>query len=201
MVKRLDSGELCFMFLLVDDLFEAGTQQGCDPVIRVVHGNCSGRDLVEASWLLGMSVKLDMSAKTIELSQDRIIGSGLEQCRLKKSSTLPMDPKSGVIPDSHEKARRRLEREVSVIDDGTVLEWLHCKLAMFDSAGMYVMIRGSMPQPVLQWKAIYTCISAQCSRGPPLWMHLVITTHCAVHISLLGHNEVLSPRRTQHAKT
>jgi hypothetical protein len=96
-----------------------------------LHIQC--RDLGEASWLLGMSVKRDMSAKTIELSQERMIGSVLERYSNNKTSTLPMDPNSEVTPDPHEKARRRDEREISVIDDRTVLERLHSKRAMFDS--------------------------------------------------------------------
>jgi hypothetical protein len=133
MVKRLVSGELCFMFLWVDDLIIIGTQQECDTVVRDALGTFKGRDLGEASWLLGMSVKRDMSAKTIELSQERMIGSVLERYSINKTSTLPMDPNSEVTSDPHEKARRRVEREISVTDDRTVLERLHSKLASFDS--------------------------------------------------------------------
>jgi hypothetical protein len=133
MVARLDSGELCFIFLWVDDLIIVGTQQECDRVVRDVLGTFKGRDLGEASWLLGMSVKRDKGAKTIELSQERMIGNVLERYGIEKSSTLPMDPNTEVTPDPHEKARRRNEREISVTDDRTVLERLHAKAAMFDT--------------------------------------------------------------------
>ncbi len=133
MVKRLDSGELCFMFLWVDDLIIVGTQHQCDQVVREVLGTFKGRDLGEASWLLGMSVKRDMSAKTIELSQEQMIGNVLQRYGIEKSSTLPMDPNTEATPDPHDKARRRVEREISVTDDRTVLERLHVKLAMFES--------------------------------------------------------------------
>jgi hypothetical protein len=53
MVYRLDSGELCFMFLWVDDLIIIGTQQECDKVVRDVLGTFKGRDLGEASYSYG----------------------------------------------------------------------------------------------------------------------------------------------------
>jgi hypothetical protein len=75
--ETFGSGELCVLFLWVDDLIIIGTQQECDRVVADVLGTFKGRDLDEASWLLGMSVKRDMSAKIIELSQERMIGSAL----------------------------------------------------------------------------------------------------------------------------
>jgi hypothetical protein len=132
MVKRLVPGELCFVFLWVDDLIIIGTQQECHRVVSDVLGTFKGRNLGEASWLLGMSVKRDMSAKTIELSQERMVGSLLERYSINKSSTLPMDPNSEVTPDPHDK-ERRVEREMSVTDDRALLERLHAKLASFDS--------------------------------------------------------------------
>jgi hypothetical protein len=93
-----------------------------------------GRDLGEALWLIGMSVKRDKSAKTIELSQERMVEGLLKRYSINKSSALPMDPISEVTPDPHEKERRRVEREISVTDDRTLLERLHAKLASFDAA-------------------------------------------------------------------
>jgi hypothetical protein len=63
MVTRLDLGELCFIFLWVDDLIIVGSKQECDRLVRDVLGTCKARDPGEASWLLGMSVKRDKCAK------------------------------------------------------------------------------------------------------------------------------------------
>jgi hypothetical protein len=118
--ETFGSGELCLMFLWVDDLIIIGTQQECDRVVADVLGTFKGRDLGEASWLLGMSVKRDMSAKIIELSQERMIGSVLDRYGIAKSSTLPMDPNTEVAPDPHNKTRRRIEREIGNTDDRPV---------------------------------------------------------------------------------
>jgi hypothetical protein len=121
------------MLFWVDDLIIVGTRHECDLVESDVLGTFKGRDLGEASWLLGMSVKRDMRAKTIELSQQRIIENVLERYSINKTSSLPMIPHSEVTPDPHGKARRRVEREISVTDDRTVLERLYAKLVTFDS--------------------------------------------------------------------
>jgi hypothetical protein len=77
-----------------------------------------------------------------------------------------MYAKAEVSPDSHEKARRRIEREVSVIDDRTVLERLRCKLAILDSAGMYAMIRGSKASTSSAVEShIHMCICAMQPRS------------------------------------
>jgi hypothetical protein len=51
---------------------------------------------------------------TLELSQERMIGSMLERYGIAKSSTLPMDPHIEVTPAPHDKARRRIERQIKL---------------------------------------------------------------------------------------
>jgi hypothetical protein len=94
-----------------------------------------GRDLGAASWVIGMSIKRDVSNKVIELSQQRKIESALtrfgqENARL---SWIPPDATDGPVPDPHEKARAGKQKELAQIDNKEERDKIHEQLAHYDA--------------------------------------------------------------------
>jgi hypothetical protein len=92
-VSESTAGEKQFIFLWVDDLFLVALKEVYDAIAQEVLSTFKGRDLGEASWLLGMKITRDRTRKTLELSQGRRIETALErfnmtQCR---TSAVPMD--------------------------------------------------------------------------------------------------------------
>jgi hypothetical protein len=85
------------------------------------------RDLGEASWVLGMSVKRDTDAKTIEMSQERMIENALERFEQKNSRLcwVPLDNTDGPVPDPHERAREKERKLLGQTDDRDEIEKLN----------------------------------------------------------------------------
>jgi hypothetical protein len=85
------SGEKQFIFLWVDGLIVVASTRACDAIVEQVLKAFKGRDLGEASWVLGMSITRDKAAKTIELSQERMMKTALNvlECRSRKASGYP----------------------------------------------------------------------------------------------------------------
>jgi hypothetical protein len=103
--------------------------------VKHVLNTFKGRDLDAASWVLGMSINRDISNKVIELSQERMIESALarfgqENARL---SWIPLDANDGPVPDPHEKARARKQRELAQIDNREERYTIHEQLAHYDA--------------------------------------------------------------------
>jgi hypothetical protein len=135
---RCDSGEKQFIFLWVDDLIIVAEQASCDAIVERILASFKGRDLGEASWLLGMSVKRNMNDKIVELSQERMIENvlarfGQENARF---SWLPLDATDGPTPDPHEKARTRKRRELAQTDNRDEMDKLNIQLAKYDADAM-----------------------------------------------------------------
>jgi hypothetical protein len=128
------SGEKQFIFLWVDDLIIVASTKACDEVVEQVLNTFKGRDLGEATWVLGMSITRDMAAKTIELSQERMIENCVDRFGMQqqKSVWIPMDPTVEACSDPHDKARKRTERQCSETNDRVETERLNKKLASFD---------------------------------------------------------------------
>jgi hypothetical protein len=60
-----NSGQKEFVFLWVDDLIVAASMKACDAIVEQVLNAFEGRDLGEATWVLGMSVTRDKTAKQL----------------------------------------------------------------------------------------------------------------------------------------
>jgi hypothetical protein len=58
--------------------------KACDEIVEQVLNVFKGRDLGEASWVCGMSITRDKTAKTIELSQDRMIENCVDRFGMQK---------------------------------------------------------------------------------------------------------------------
>jgi hypothetical protein len=65
--RTSSSREKQFIFLWVDDLMIFASKAICDSIVEQVFGTIKGRDLGEATWVLGVSIKRDKEAKTVEL--------------------------------------------------------------------------------------------------------------------------------------
>lgn len=104
MCARSDSGELSFIFLWVDDLIIVADKATSDAIVAHVLQQFKGRDLGEASWVLGMAVRRNTNNKTIELSQERMIENVLERFGANelRISHLPMDTNTEATPDLHQ---------------------------------------------------------------------------------------------------
>jgi hypothetical protein len=132
-VSESTTGEKQFIFLWVDDLFIVARKEVCDVIAQEVSSTFKGRDLGEASWLLGMKITRDRTRKILELSQARMIENVLErfdmtQCR---TSAEPMDLSEQALPDPHKKARIKIEKELSQSESNKERERLMQKLERF----------------------------------------------------------------------
>jgi hypothetical protein len=105
-----------------------------DKVAKDILESYKGRDLGEASWVLGMSVKRDIDTNTTELSQERMIESALDRFEQKNSelSWVPLDSTDGPVPDPHERAREKKKKQLSQTDDIDEIEKLNKQLASYD---------------------------------------------------------------------
>jgi hypothetical protein len=134
---RNESGEKQFIFLWVDDLIIVATQKAGDGIVKSVLNRFKGRDLGEASWVLGMSIKRDLRTKTLELSQERMIENVLERFQQNKKETsikTPLDNGDGPVPDPHESARARKKRLLSQTDFREEKEKLKASIEMMDNS-------------------------------------------------------------------
>jgi hypothetical protein len=131
---RFESGEKQFMFLWVDDLIIIAQHEVAETIAKTILDSYKGRDLGEASWVLGMSVKRDMDTKTIELSQERMIENALERFEQRSSrlSWVPLDCTDGPVADPHERAREKKKKLLSQTDDREEIEKLNKQLASYD---------------------------------------------------------------------
>jgi hypothetical protein len=129
------SNQIQYIFVWVDDLIIVAQEKLCDAIVKQVLDEFKGRDLGEASWMLGMSIKRDMRNKSVELSQERMIENvlqryGQENARL---SWIPLDTTDGPTMDPHEKARARKQKELAETDNREERDRLTQKLAKFDA--------------------------------------------------------------------
>jgi hypothetical protein len=131
---RFESGEKQFMFLWVDDLIIFAKHEVAETIAKTILDSYKRRDLGEASWVLGMSVKRDMNTKTIELSQERMIENALDRFEQKSSrlSWVPLDCTDGPVADPHERAREKKKKLLSQTDDREEIEKLNKQLASYD---------------------------------------------------------------------
>lgn len=130
-VRASDSGERLFIFLWVDDLVIIGSTESCNEIADSVLRSFKGRDLGEASWLLGMSITRDRKRKTVELSQERMIENCVERFNVKKGVvSVPISDEA--CPDPHVKARARTEKQLAATDDREECDKLNEKLQSFD---------------------------------------------------------------------
>jgi hypothetical protein len=132
------SGENQFIFLWVDDLLIFASEQESNKIVDTVLKTFRGRDLGEAAWVLGMSITRDTEAQTIELSQERMIENCVERFGMQKQKSIwiPMDASVEICADPHEKARKRIERQLSETSDHEETERLNRKLQSFDKDAM-----------------------------------------------------------------
>jgi hypothetical protein len=132
--RTSSSGEKQFIFLWVDDLMIFASKRVCDSIVEQVLGTFKGRDLGEATWVLGMSIRRDKDAKVIELSQERMIENCAERFGMQKQRAIwiPMDSCVEACADPHDKARKRIERQLSETSDSEERDRLNNKLQSFD---------------------------------------------------------------------
>jgi hypothetical protein len=112
--------------------------KACNEIVEQVLSAFKGRDLGEASWVLGMSITRDKATKTIELSQERMIENCIDRFGMQKQKSIwiPMDANMEACPDPHEKARKRMERQLSETEDPEERGRLNRKLQSFDKDAM-----------------------------------------------------------------
>lgn len=132
---RKVSGEKQFIFIWVDDLIIFATRKACDEIVEHVFDKFKGRDLGEATWVLGMSIKRDRSKGIVELSQQRMIVNVLErfgQNKDERTIKVPLEMQDGPVPDPHDKSREKQKKLLIATSDKDVVEKIQKKLNAMD---------------------------------------------------------------------
>jgi transposase InsO family protein len=106
-----ESTNSIFIFMWVDDLFIVAKQADTNRVINGILHEFQGRDLGEASWLLGMEVTHDHKSGILKITQRRMIRNMLERFGFDKKATkpTPVETAHHIVPNPHEEGIKRLE--------------------------------------------------------------------------------------------
>lgn len=106
------------IFVWVDDLIIAADSTRTEQLVSTILERFEGRDLGEASWILGLEVKRDRENRTITITQRRMIQDvlerfGFDQCR---PVSTPLDPGQPVDIHPHTKAIEKLNAKLNMPD-------------------------------------------------------------------------------------
>jgi hypothetical protein len=131
-----DSGEPRFIFLWVDDLIIVAPTKACDMIAEQILSTFKGKDLGEAKWVLGVSVRRCKKTLTLEMSQERMIETCCERFAHKQKQRkvwIPLDVNQEVCPDPHCKARDKCDKQLGETSDKESIDRLIAKKNAFDT--------------------------------------------------------------------
>ena len=104
-----------FIFVWVDDLAIIATHQTTETLVSSILLVFDGRDLGEASWILGLEILRDRNARTITMTQRRMVQNVLERFQMHGSVrpvSTPLDPSQAVDLHPHSRAIEKLQKEL-----------------------------------------------------------------------------------------
>jgi hypothetical protein len=121
------------IFMWVDDLFIAASKVDTDRVIDGILHEFQGRDLGEASWLLGMEVNHDHKEGILKMTQRRMISNMLERFGFDGKATKPTPAEAAhhIVPNPHEKSIATLEKSLQTEKKPQRLASMHKQLTKF----------------------------------------------------------------------
>ena len=102
------------IFVWVDDLIIVADSALTESLVKAILESFDGRDLGEASWILGLEVTRDHVCKTITMSQRRMIYDILARFGLAEATKVstPLDPKQPIDVHPHRKAVEKLQKRI-----------------------------------------------------------------------------------------
>lgn len=122
----IDSSKTIFIFRWLDDLFIVAKTKDTDKVIIIsgILKAVQGRDLGEATWLLGMDVVRNCEKGTIHLAQCRMIINMLERVNYKDKTgkATPTGANVSIGPDPYERDREKLRAKLATESESTKCE-------------------------------------------------------------------------------
>jgi hypothetical protein len=123
------------IFMWVDDLFIAASKEDTDRVINGILHEFQGRDLGEASWLLGMEVTHDHELGVLKMTQRRMIKNMLERFGFDGKTTKPTPAETAhhIVPNPHAKSIAALEQSLKTEKKPQRLASIHKQLVKFKS--------------------------------------------------------------------
>ena len=106
------------IFVWVDDLIIVADSAHTESLVNSILNRFEGRDLGEASWILGLEVTRDHVRKTITMSQRRMIYDILARFGLSEATKVstPLDPGQPVDVHPHRKAVAKLQKQIESSD-------------------------------------------------------------------------------------
>jgi Reverse transcriptase (RNA-dependent DNA polymerase)/Integrase core domain len=144
-----------FIFMWVDDLFIVAEDVETNRVIDGILHEFQGRDLGEASWMLGMEVTHDHESCVLKITQRRMIHNMLERFGFDKGATMPtpVEVSHHIVPNPYEVSISKLEGQLKVERNEKKIASLQNQLRKFkadteslsqDLRSRYMQIVGSL---------------------------------------------------------